>query len=184
MSDRLGNSKVASRYAKALFEGTLSAGQTNAVLRDLSEVNTVFNTVPVLVGFLENPGVPLAEKMTLMDQQFAKSVNPWVARLLKLLVENNRIAIFPHLVQQFEALINKQENTTQAEVVSAIELEDELRTRIRKTLESTFGFNRVDIQNRVDPGLLGGVIVKIQDRVIDGSYVGRLEELRKQISKL
>lgn len=184
MSNRLGNNKVASRYAKALFEGTLAAGQTDAVAHDLSEVNQVFVAVPALAGFLENPGVPITEKNSLLEQQFGKSANPWVIRLLKLLVENNRTAVFSQLVQQFRALINQHENTTQAEVVSATELEEELRTRIRKALESTFGFNRVDLQNRVDPGLLGGVIVKIQDRVIDGSYVGRLEELRKQISKL
>jgi len=75
-------------------------------------------------------------------------------------------------------------NAAQAEVVSAIELEEELRNRIRKTLETTFGFSRVDIQNRVDPGLLGGVIIKLQDQVIDGSYIGRLEEMRKQFSKI
>jgi F-type H+-transporting ATPase subunit delta len=184
MSDRLGNNKVASRYAKALFESTLPLGQIDAVARDLSEMDQVFTSVPALTGFLENPGIPMAEKIALLEQQFGESANPWVMRLLKLLIENNRIVVFPQLVQQFHVLINQRENTAQAEVVSAVELEEELRTRIRKILESTFGFNRVDIQNRVDPGLLGGVIVKIQDQVIDGSYVGRLEELRKQISTL
>lgn len=184
MSNRLENNKVASRYAKALFESTLESGEASQVSADLVSVNTLMAQVPALVSFLENPGVSQEEKLQLLDQQIAQSVSPWVSRLLKLLVENNRIAIFPQLVTQFNDCINQRENTTQAEVVSAVELEEELRSRIRKTLESTFGFSRVDVENRVDPGLLGGVIIKIQDQVIDGSYVGRLEELRKQISKL
>lgn len=184
MSNRLENNKVAARYAKALFESTLESGDVNQVASDLAAVNTLMSQVSNLISFLENPGIAQADKIQLLDEQISKSVSPWVDRLLKLLVENNRVAIFPQLVTQFNECINQRENTTQAEVISATELEDELRTRIRKTLETTFGYSRVDLQSRVDPGLLGGVIIKVQDQVIDGSYVGRLEELRKQISKL
>ncbi len=184
MSNRLENNKVASRYAKALFESTVESGETNQVASDLNAVSSLFEQVPLLLSFLENPGVSQNEKLQLVQQQIGQSASPWLNRLLKLLVENNRAAILPQLAAQFVTLINQHENTAQAEVVSATELEEELRSRIRKTLEETFGFSRVDLQNRVDPGLLGGVIVKIQDQVIDGSYVGRLEELRKQISKL
>jgi F-type H+-transporting ATPase subunit delta len=184
MSNRLENNKVAARYAKALFESTTASGEAEQVSKDLTSVNDLFNQLPNLYTFLENPAIALDEKQKFLDQQFGKNVSPWVLRLLKLLVENQRVAIFAQLVEQFNALALHSENAAQAEVVSATELEEELKTRIRKTLESTFGFSRVDLQNRVDPGLLGGVIIKLQDRVIDGSYVGRLEEMRKQFSKI
>jgi F-type H+-transporting ATPase subunit delta len=184
MSNRLENNKVASRYAKALFESTAASGESEVVSKDLTSVNDLFNQVSGLMTFLENPAVALEEKQQFLDQQFSQNVSPWVLRLLKLLVENQRVAIFSQLVEQFNAMALHSENAAQAEVVSATELEEELKTRIRKTLESTFGFSRVDLQNRVDPGLLGGVIIKLQDRVIDGSYVGRLEEMRKQFSKI
>jgi F-type H+-transporting ATPase subunit delta len=184
MSIRLENNKVAARYAKALFESTASGGDLEKVHQDLLSISTLLAEVPQLNTFLENPGVPQADKQAFIDQQFSKHVTPWVHRLLKLLVENNRSAVFPQLVTRFGEYRNQQENSASAEVISAVELEEELRTRIRKTLESSLGFTRVDLQNRVDPGLLGGVIIKIQDKVIDGSYVGRLEELRKQVSKL
>lgn len=184
MSNRLENNKVAARYAKALFESTSASGEVEPVSKDLTSVNDLFNQVSGLSTFLENPAVSLDEKQQFLDQQFAKNIGPWVLRLLKLLVENQRVAIFSQLVEQFNTLALHSENAAQAEVVSATELEEELKARIRKTLESTFGFSRVDLQNRVDPGLLGGVIIKLQDRVIDGSYVGRLEEMRKQFSKI
>jgi len=184
MSNRLENNKVASRYAKALFESTTASGEVDKVSKDLASVNEMFTSVPALQPFLENPAVSMEEKQQFLDQQFGKGIGPWVLRLMKLLVENQRVAIFSQLVEHFNALCLQRENAAQAEVVSATELEEELKTRIRKTLESTFGFSRVDLQNRVDPGLLGGVIIKLQDRVIDGSYVGRLEEMRKQFSKI
>lgn len=184
MSDRLENNKVASRYAKALFESTLDSGETEKVAKDLALVNDVMTSTPALDRFLKNPAVSMEEKQQFLDQQFSKNVGAWVLRLLKLLIENKRVAIFEQLVEQFNALVLQSENAAHAEVITATELEEELRNRIRKTLETTFGFSRVDLQNRVDPGLLGGVIIKLQDRVIDGSYVGRLEEMRKQFSKI
>lgn len=184
MSKRLDNNKVASRYAKALFESTLENGETDKVSKDLEVVNALMGTESSLLHFLEHPAISMEEKQQFLDQQFGKSVGAWVLRLLKLLVENKRVVIFPQLVEQFNALTLQRENAAHAEVVTATELEEELRNRIRKTLETTFGFSRVDLQNRVDPGLLGGMIIKLQDRVIDGSYIGRLEEMRKQFSKI
>jgi F-type H+-transporting ATPase subunit delta len=184
MSNRLENNKVASRYAKALFESTLESGETDKVAHDLASVNELMTNVPTLVLFLENPAISTEEKQQFLDQQFGKTIGAWVLRLMKLLVENKRVAIFPPLVEQFNALMLQRENAAHAEVITATELEEELRNRIGKTLETTFGFSRVDLQNRVDPGLLGGMIIKLQDRVIDGSYIGRLEEMRKQFSKI
>lgn len=184
MSTRLENNKVAGRYAKALFESVQQSGELDKVHQDLTAVNDLLTQVPQLGTFLENPGVPMVDKQQFIDEQFGKNVSPWVHRLLKLLVDNKRAAVIPQLVSQFNEARNQFENSTTAEIITAVELEEELRTRIRKTLESSLGFNRVDLHNRVDPGLLGGAIIKIQDQVIDGSYIGRLEELRKQVSKL
>jgi F-type H+-transporting ATPase subunit delta len=183
MSTRLENNKVAARYAKALFESVVESGDVDAVSKDLETVNQIVQQLPSLISFMENPGVPAADKMELVSKQFDKSVSPWVSRTLKLLVENGRFGVFPQLVQWFTEYLHQHENVTRAEVVTAVELEAELKKRIQKTLESTLGFNRVEIQSRVEPGILGGVIIKVQDRVIDGSYVGRLEEMRKHLVK-
>lgn len=186
MSSRLENNKVAGRYAKALFESVQHSGEVDAVHQDLQSIGELLVQVPQLSTFLQNPGVPQADKQQFIDEQFSpnKSISPWVHRLLKLLVDNNRAGVIPQLVSQFGELRNQQENTTTAEVITAVELEEELRNRIRKTLETSMGFNRVNLHNRVDPGLLGGAIIEIQDQVIDGSYVGRLEALRKQVETL
>ncbi|WP_303673686.1 ATP synthase F1 subunit delta [Vampirovibrio chlorellavorus] len=184
MSNRLENNKVASRYAKALFESVQESGEVDRVHEDLRTVSDLLSQVPELAAFLENPGVPQADKQQFIDEQFGPKVTVWIHRLLKLLVDNHRAGVIPALVDQFSEFRNQAENSTSAEVITAVELEEELRNRIQKTLESTMGFSRVDLHNRVEPGLLGGAIIKIQDQVIDGSYVGRLEALRKQVQTL
>ena len=135
MSNRLENNKVASRYAKALFESVRQSGELERVHQDLNAVSDLMSQVPQLAPFLENPGVPQADKQAFVDEQFGKNTTPWVHRQLKLLVENNRTAVIPQLVTHFTEYRNQQENTATAEVITAVELEEELRTRIRKTLD-------------------------------------------------
>jgi F-type H+-transporting ATPase subunit delta len=183
MSNRLEHNKIASRYAKALFQSVQQGPDLEQVHQDLKIVSDLVAQIPQFNAFMQNPGVPATDKQSFVDEQFGKTTSPWVHRLLKLLVENNRMAIIPQLVSQFTEYRNQHENIATAEVITAVELEEELRIRIGKALETNLGFNRVDVSNRVDPGLLGGAIIKIHDKVIDGSYIGRLEELRKQIGK-
>lgn len=181
MASKLENNKVAARYARALFDST--GNEIDAVYADIQEVAGAFDAVPDLLMFMENPGIPEAEKLSLVDKQF-DGLNSWVSRLLKLLIENSRVAALPMIVTHLRELIHRRDNVTQAEVVTAVELDADLQKRIQTTLEKTLGFSRVELESRVDPGILGGLIIKVQDRIIDGSYIGRLEDLRKQVAKV
>lgn len=184
-SDRLGNGKVASRYAKALFETVLalSPNELNQVAENLKSLADTLAQVPAFYDFLENPGVPAAEKTAFVEERLASGAHARVAVLLRLLQENDRLSLLPFVAERFAVCVDEHENVAQAEVVTAAELDNDVQNRMRHTLESLFGFSRVELQHRVDPGLLGGAIIKIQDRVIDGSYVGRLEDLKKQLVK-
>lgn len=180
-SSRLEQNKVASRYARALFDSLSGTGDLEQVRQELQLVVETLAQVPGFYDFMDNPSIGLTDKLELTEAQLVGDVNPWLGRLIRLMVENGRLTVLPQLLEHLEALIHQQQNTTQAEIVTAVELEPALQERLQKTLEQVLGFNQVHLQNRVDPGILGGAIIKIQDRVIDGSYVGRLEELRKQL---
>lgn len=182
MSKRLEHEKVAIRYAKALFESVSPEDLHHEAAKDLSAINLLFSSGPEFSRFFENPGIPQQEKISFVEQQLGQAVHPKVSKLLVLLLQNNRLMVFPLLVEQFFNLIHRHENTTQAEVITAVEIEPDLSDRLRALLESAFGFQRVDLKHRIDPVLLGGVVVKMQDQIIDGSYLGRLESLRQQIS--
>lgn len=183
MTARLEERKVAARYARALFDGTLEKGgdELATAEKDLVEVTRMFGEMPELRQFLTSPAVPQQDKITFVEKQLAPNVSDWVGNLLKLLAENHRVEALPVIAEAFEALKRKHENIATAEVVTATELDDALAGRIEDTLKSMYGFNRVELRRKVDPGILGGMILKIQDKVIDGSFVGRLEDLRKQV---
>lgn len=178
----LEENKVATRYARALFEAASEAGTVEVIERELIHLDETFQKVPGLLNFLVNPAIPIQERMTFAEKQIASKVNPWVGNLVKLMTENHRIGAFSKVVNHFCLLINKRDNVTSAEVITAVELDAKQADQLREKLEKLYGYSKVNIENRVDPGILGGAVVKIQDRVIDGSFVGKLEQLRKHVS--
>lgn len=178
---RLEENKIAARYAKALNEAAVEAGVESKVLDDLKAVQAIFTDLPDLESFLTNPGIPVAEKRQFIASQFEGKVHELVYNAIRLMLENDRISALPGLASRFEDLSNERAQISTAELVTAVDIGDKLEKKIQKSLETMYGLNKVVIQRRVDPGILGGAIIKIKDKVIDGSFVGKLEALRKQI---
>jgi F-type H+-transporting ATPase subunit delta len=183
MAERKANSKVAGRYARVAFESALEQNALEAVRSDLLMLLDALGQVPDFMVFLDNPAVSLANKMALIQDLLASQVHPIAAKLLSLLVENSRMASFNLLVQFFETACNQHDNTATAQLITASPLPEESLERVRQALAAQFGFHRVILTPTVDPRLLGGAIVRLEDRVIDGSYNGRLGELRKQLTR-
>ncbi len=182
MTSRLEETKIATRYARALFEGAKEHNLLEPIHEDLNAVMEIFRSVPALSSFLENPGIPGQEKRTFLQEQFEGKVSSWVYNLLCLMLENDRILFFHGVLERYEALLDELNQVAMAEVVTASELPPKLESKLCKALEKRFGLNEVHLEKRVDPGILGGALIKIQDQVIDGSFVGKLEALRKQVS--
>lgn len=178
---RLEDNKIAARYAKALNEGAVEAGVEDKVLTDLRSVEAVFSSLPDLMSFFTTPGIPAAEKRQFISGQFEGKVHSLVFNLIQLMFENDRMSALPGVAEKYEQLANERAHISTAELVTSVEISDKLEKKIQKALETMYGLNQVVIQRRVDPGILGGAIIKIQDKVIDGSFVGKLETLRKQI---
>jgi F-type H+-transporting ATPase subunit delta len=183
MAARLEEMKIAARYARAVFESAVEAGDAveKDVTRSIKELGEVFEEIPALGDFFKNPAIPAAEKLDLLKTQTQKKVPELVYNLLLVMLENDRLSVFPALAKRVEELSNERHQVAVAEVITAVELPKSLEKKFETVLKKRYGLSQVTLQKRVDPGILGGAIIKIQDKVIDGSFVGKLETLRKQI---
>lgn len=183
MAEKMEDNKIALRYARALFETAVEKDDVDAVRDSLNEVGDVYQSVPDMTRFLQNPGIPVEDKQSFLQKQFGgKKTQPLVGTLLNLLLENGRVSVLPYLVRQYNDLADTHENVAKAEVVTAAPLDAKLEKKLQKALETNYGYSRVELETNVDPKLLGGVIVRLKDQVLDGSFIGRLEALRKQVS--
>jgi F-type H+-transporting ATPase subunit delta len=167
------------RYADAAFEIGLRDGTVEVWRRELDAAAEMVRSEQVL-DVLANPAIPLDQRLEATQRAFAKFSQP-VRNLILLLVRRGRIEQLPRVAAEFARRDDERNGLTHAVATSAAPLgEDEIRA-IAARLEQVTG-QRVALETNVDPGILGGVVVRIGDRLIDGSVRGRLERLRNQLA--
>jgi len=183
MAERKADPKAARRYARVTFESALEQDALSAVHDDLKKLVEGFAQVPKFMIFLDNPALSLADKMAVVQEVVNGKVHPIVSRLMSLVVEHSRMASFELMVRFFESAYNAHEHRAQVELITASPLSEEAINRISQTLQSKLGFREVTIKPIIDPALLGGAIIRMEDQIIDGSFSGRLKALRSQLTK-
>jgi F-type H+-transporting ATPase subunit delta len=169
---------VAKRYAQAIFELATENGDYDAWARDLESIATVFGDADV-AAVLKSVRVPSRDKEALLDRLLA-DVRPLGKNLARILVANGRIDHAAAIRDAYRERLDAQRGIVHADVTSAVPLSEEERRELLSRLSSMTGAT-VDLRSRVDPSILGGLIVRIGDRLIDGSTRAKLVALRKQL---
>ena len=172
---------LAKRYAKALFAIGKEDDKYEAYSEALKAVAALFESTPEVEDALTNPLYPVdvREKAmaAIVDSMDADKV---MGNFLNLLVEKKRAAILPEIAEVFQTMVDEDKNISHGAVVSAIELETDLQNKIQDTLEKITG-KKVELTASVDPSIIGGVIAKVGDLVLDGSIRTQLASLKGSI---
>jgi F-type H+-transporting ATPase subunit delta len=167
------------RYADAAFEIALRDNTVELWRRDLDQAALTLEERG-LEAVLANPALALDQRLDAAGQVFGRLSRP-VTNLVLLLVRRGRIEQLPRVAAEFRRLDDRRNGLTHATATSAAPLgADEIRA-ITARLEAMTG-DRIALETAVDPDLLGGVVVRVGDRLIDGSVRGRLERLRNQLA--
>jgi F-type H+-transporting ATPase subunit delta len=133
-----------------------------------------------LTRLLANPAVPLEARSRVVAEALGERVSRPVRNLVLILLRRGRIELLPQVAAEFRRLDDARLGITPATATSAAPLEpDEVRALTARLEQLTGG--RVDLDLQVDPGILGGLVVQVGDRLIDGSVRGRLERLRSRL---
>ncbi len=171
--------RIARRYARAVFDIAVASGDVDGWLRDLRSIQSFLGQADVSM-LLENPAIPLAEKQAVVDQGLAR-LGQLQRNFVYVLIANGRVSQIDGIVAEFQRLVNDYRGVAVAEVTTAVPL-DERETRVvAGQIEALLG-KKVVLEKRVDPSILGGVVARIGDRLIDGSLAGQLAALRNQLS--
>ena len=167
---------IAKEYGAALFMLAKESGNVDAVAQSLALVEAAFEAHPDYNILLSLPNVAREERVALIDQAFAASVEDSVLSFLKLMCEENAIRAFSAAKAEFDALVDDDKRVSHAVVTSAVALtDDEKRTLIAK-LQARSG-RTVQAEYRLDTALLGGMVVELDGTVYDNS-------LKRQVSRL
>ncbi len=171
---------LARRYAKALFSLGKEDGKNEQYSEVLSAIAELYKDETV-ENALVNPLYPVEARLKVMAKigELAKA-DAIMARFLALLVEKKRADILPDIAAEMRIMVDQEQNISHGSVVSAIELDDTLKGKIQQALEKITG-NKVILETSVDPSIIGGVIAKVGDLVLDGSIKTQLNGLKESI---
>jgi F-type H+-transporting ATPase subunit delta len=172
---------LARRYAKAIF----SVGQEQQKLEEYNEVlqgvATLYQDTPEVADALTNPLYPLDVKEKVMVGMVkSMGVDTVMGNFLNLLVQKKRAEILPEIAEYYAIMLDELNNISHGKVISAIELSDELKAQVQTVLEKLTG-KKVELTTAVDPGIIGGIIAKVGDLVLDGSIKTQLAGLKDSI---
>lgn len=166
------------RYAQAIFEIAREEKQLEEWRFSLRKIAEVMQD-PELVALLESPKLPLTLKRKLLKERL-RGVSPLSLNLACLLVAKGKFKIAGTIAAEYERFLDAYHGIEHAEVTTAITLDDKGRERLLQGLESLTG-KKIVVELQVDPTIVGGVVIKLGDKLIDGSTKTRLTALRKTL---
>lgn len=171
------NIQIASKYANAIFEIAQDNNNLQEVAEQLSLIQQNLFSLPDAVKFFQNPIIPQQAKKDLLYKAFNEDFSPIIINFLLLLVDKNRIGIFNDIFQIFTNLKNQALGIIVADVITAFPLSKQQESQLSKKLQAISGKNII-LRKHIDISILGGIIVSIGDKRIDGSAAGRLRALK------
>jgi F-type H+-transporting ATPase subunit delta len=168
-------------YAQAFFEIARTERRVEAVEDDLFRFSRAFDANDELRMALTDRAVPAERRVAVIQELMGGTAIPTSVGLVAMVVAADRAADLSPIVDRFLELSAAERQREVAEVRSAVPLDDRLRERLAEALGQAVG-KEVEVKVVVDPGVLGGVVARIGDTVIDGTIRHRLEELKERIS--
>jgi F-type H+-transporting ATPase subunit delta len=167
-------------YAKALFEAAEDSGRVDAVQRDLGEFADAVEASPELTAFLANPQVDPAAKVGVLGE-LSEGSDELVHNFLRLIAAKGRSGQIPGIRDEFQALVDRAQGRVAVELTTAFELSDDEAASIVAQIEQSSG-RKVEATRKVDPELVGGMILQAGSLRVDASVRGRLERLRHELA--
>ena len=172
---------IAKEYGTALFMLACEVNEKNGYGEELESVKDTFAEFPEYTELLSSPSIPLGERLELIDRTFSGAVAEHVLSYLKLLCEKGRIQYFSETVEQYKALLDASERVLSVKITSAVELTDAEKQKLVNKLE-LIEKSKVHAEYSVDATLLGGLIVEVDGKIMDGSLRHRLHDVKEVIN--
>jgi F-type H+-transporting ATPase subunit delta len=176
----MSNEIVAKRYAVALFQLAKEKNSIEQIENDLSVIKEIFTSNKDLIDVLKHPKVTMESKKSIVKESFA-SLSGFVLNTLLLLVERHRSDIVIDVVDHYIHHANETRGTENATVYSVRPLTEKELAAISTSFAKKIGKKSLRLNNVVDKTLIGGVKLRIANRIYDGSVSGKLERIERQL---
>ena len=175
------STKLASRYANALYMFAVEQNKLEEVYQDVVTLKNVFIENRELRGIIERPILTPDKKRSIFTEIFEGKIDEITFGFLKLILEKKREPSFVYIFDEFISIYYKHHNIKKAHVTTAVALNDIMLANLKSLLEEQTK-STIEIQQNVNPEIIGGFIIKIDDYLIDASLKGKINKLKLEFA--
>ena len=174
-------STLARPYARAVFETARDKSSQPKWSEALTLMSLIVND-PTMNDVLDNPKMTKDQKGELFASVCGDNIDDAAKNLIALLAENERLSTLPEIAEQYEVLRSADEGVVDAEVTSAMPLDSDQESALKESLKKKLG-SEITLTTKVDESLIGGVVIRAGDMVIDGSIQSQLASLSNALNR-
>jgi F-type H+-transporting ATPase subunit delta len=173
--------EIARVYAKSLFEVASEKGSLDVVREQLGQFSEALADNPELSTFFFSPYFSTAEKKEGLEKAVT-GADPTVLNILELMLENHRMPAIHRLRREYDRLWDQENKLLPVDITSAVALDEDVVKRLGDQIGEQTG-RKVQLNAHVDPDVLGGIILRVGNQILDASIRNRLDQLRRSVAK-
>ena len=174
--------QVDTTYGNALFELGCEENRLDELFEEVNAFIGIIDDNEELIKLLNHPQVNKEDKKKIVEDTFTGRISDDLLGLLVTVVDKGHIINIKDILKHFIKKKKKKKNIGEASVISAIALSDEQKSNIEKRLLETTSYNEIETTYAVDKSLIGGLVIRIEDRVVDSSIKTKLDKLSKTLA--
>ena len=175
--------EVARKYAQALFAAAKEKGLIDEAYEQFADLKAFLASDPSLLDFPKAPQVLEEQKLALVRDVFTERIERLLVEFLVVLVTKHRIPFLPEVIDEFTRLVEAEKGIGRATVITAVALDDAEKDDLVARLTAKTGL-KIELEEKVGPDILGGMIVIVHNEIIDGSVRRGLDLLEEQLGKV
>ena len=174
---------VGKRYAEALFEAGMDLNKVEEFRQEINFVEDVFEENERLRVIFEHPKLSNREKKDILNELFKEKISTEVLNLCYIMVDKGRSKHIKTVSQEYNMFANKEAGIVEAKAITAIEMTEEEKTKLQATLSKKLD-KKVTLTNAIDKSVVGGVVVEVAGKRIDGSVKGKLDDIYRSLNNM
>lgn len=175
---------ISKAYGEALFELAIEKNELESIAEQVNVLADAFAENPELIKLLSHPKISKEEKITVIESIFKGRMSDDIVGFLVIIVEKDRGSEIEDILKLFQAKVREYKKIGVALVTSAIELSTEQKQKVEQKLLQQTDYETFEVEYKVDESLIGGMIIRIGDRVVDSSIRSKLDNLTKELRKV
>ncbi|UQS86837.1 F0F1 ATP synthase subunit delta [Nicoliella spurrieriana] len=171
------------RYAQALFDLLKADNELDSGYADLQSIKAVFDANPSLASVLSNVSFPEADKDKLVKSMIDSASSKYIQNLIKVLAGSDNMDKMVPVIDAFQAIYDDYNHIVNADLISAVALDTDQQSKLKDAFAKRIGADKVVLNSKVDPSIIGGLIIKSSDVTFDGSVKSKLNRVKQLLLK-